>query len=64
MYEEAIDMAEEHLFMDLDIYAGRDLMVSRRPMPCILSTTLISMATGRPSAQSITTFVSAIRSDL
>jgi hypothetical protein len=30
MYEEAIDMAEEYLFMDLDIYAGRDLMVGRR----------------------------------
>jgi len=39
MYEEAIDMAEEHLFMDLDIYAGRDLMVSQPAIACLQSST-------------------------
>lgn len=28
MYEAAIDKAEENLFMDLDVYPGRNLMAS------------------------------------
>jgi hypothetical protein len=46
MYEAAIDKAEEKLFMDLDVYPGRNLMASTPSGPVAKADRILILSVG------------------